>query len=202
MPGQAIVGARRVSNGVVRRSVLILVMVALPAVARADEPSGDLLVDAGLVVAMPTGMPTGTSTGVGAGVTKGGAFQWGARAAWASATEYTRNWTVAQDDLRLRGIVGLAHAAGRGSFALRLGLGTTLIHEVRDRAQGQRAGLTGSELQTTEWGLVAASDLELALALRVEGPWVFVLSGGPSVSWYDSVLHAGWVGGVGVAWRP
>ncbi len=182
--------------------VLTLVLAARPPVAHAEEGIGDLRVDAGLVVGLPAALPTGTSTGVGVGVTHGHTLAWGARVSWSNATEYTTSWAVTHADLRLRAIGAFERSAGRGSFALRLGAGGTLVHETRTRNQGMRAGLEGSDLETSAWTMLPGADLELAVALRIAGPWAFVLSGGPSLHLRSSQIEAGWIGGVGVAWQP
>ena len=110
------------------------------------QSTGPLAVDAGLVLALPATWQTGLSSGIGAGVTRGRRFAWGVRGSWSSATESSLVWTVSHDDFRLRGVAVVQQPAGRGVFALRLGLGPTFIYEHRTRNQGARAGLTGSDL--------------------------------------------------------
>lgn len=184
----------------------VVVLMALPAIGRADEaaapPRRHLLLDAGVSAARPAAMPAGLSSGVGAGVAIGRTFAWGARAAWSSATEYTSSWIVRQSDLKLRAVGSLQRAAGRGSFGLRLGVGGTLVHETRTRDQGERAGLTGEELRTTAWRMLPGGELELAVSLRVVGPWVAVVSGGPSLHLMDGDPRSGWIGSLGAAWQP
>jgi len=157
----------------------------------------------GLVVGFPTALPTGMAKGVGAGVTFGACpLRWGARAAWVTAQESSTAWTVRQSDLRLR-LTGSAHYdAGRGSLAVRLGVGGTLVHETRDRNQGMRAGLSGDELQTTAFRMMPAADLEAVVALHVLGPWLMTVSGGPTAAIHDGGLHGGWIAALGVAWAP
>ena len=183
-------------------AIAALLSIADPAIGRAEEPPGNLLIDGGLSAARPAALPTGLSSGVGAGVTHGRTFAWGARAAWSTATEYTSSWIVRQSDMKLRLVGALQHAAGRGTFGLRLGVGGTLVHETRTRDQGERAGLTGDDLRTSVWQLLPGGDLELAVALRVVGPWVTVLSGGPSLHLKGGDPRAGWTGSLGVAWQP
>ena len=157
-------------------------------------------VDGGLVVGLPAALPTGITTGVGAGVTRGGALAYGARVSWSSATEYTLTWTVRHEDLRLRLFGALQHREGRGTIALRLGAGGTLVHEKRIRAQGSRAGLSGSDLETTAWRMLPAADLELVVHVGLAGDVSLVLSAGPSFVYHDGAEHTGFVSALGVAW--
>ncbi|HET7502792.1 MAG TPA: hypothetical protein VFK02_17340 [Kofleriaceae bacterium] len=189
--------------------------VVAPAVAHADDAqasddtwryrsTGHLAVDGGLVVGFPAALPTGLAMGAGAGVSLTAAswLAWGARASWATATESSLPWTVTQSDLRLRVTGAVQKAAGRGTLALRLGLGGTLVHESRVRNQGMRAGLTGPELATSSFALLPAADLDAVVGLHVAGPWLLVLSGGPSVDVLERTLHGGWNAQLGVAWQP
>lgn len=166
--------------------------------------TGNLAVDAGLVIGFPAALPTGLSEGAGAGVTMAstGWLTWGARAAWVTATESSLPWTVTHSDLRLRVTGGVQKVAGRGTLGLRLGLGGTLVHESRVRNQGMRAGLMGSELETSSFAMLPAADLDAVVALHVAGPWLLVMSAGPSVDVFESKLHAGWSAQLGVAWQP
>ena len=162
--------------------------------------------DTQLVLASPAELPTGLSAGVGADyarrITAGGALAWGARASWSTATEYTLIDTVRNDDLRFR-LVGLAqHVAGRGSFGLRLGVGATAVYEARTRAQGARAELSGSNLETTKWYLFPAADLDVVVVLRVWRSWGMSLNGGPTLHLADGSAHVGWSSGLGVSWQP
>jgi len=185
----------------------------LPRPSRADDSlltddtwryraSSGPVVDGGLVVAFPSALPTGLAKGVGAGVTCGGWLAWGARAAWVTATESSLPWTVTHSDLRMRVTGAVRHTAGRGAIGLRLGLGGTLVHETRIRNQGMRAGLMGSELETRSFALLPAADLDAVVALHVAGPWLVVMSGGPSVDVFEDKLHGGWSAQLGVAWQP
>ena len=106
------------------------------------------------------------------------------------------------DDLRLRLFAAAQHVAGRGTVALRLGLGGTTVHEVRTRDQGSRAGLTGDALESTTWSLLPAADLEAVVVVRVVAGWGLAVSGGPSIDLLDGAAHVGWVGSLGVAWQP
>lgn len=192
--------------------VLAALLVAHPAAAEgptaatdsfAIRTGGPLTVDGGLVLGFPTALPTGLSRGIGGGVTFGACpLRWGARAAWVTATESTRAWEVTHSDLRLRVTGSAQHDVGRGSFGLRLGAGGTLVHESRLRAQGMRAGLTGSELETSTFAMVPAADLEAVIGVHVVGPWMLVMTGGPSVALVDGDAHASWTAEIGVAWQP
>jgi hypothetical protein len=164
--------------------------------------TSDLRLDAGFVTGFPTALPTGLSSGFGVGATFGRMFAWGARVSWSTATESSIAWTVTQWDLRARVIGQLQRAAGRGVFGLRLGLGTTLVHETRDRNQGMRAGLTGSDLQTTALDALPAGDIEAVIALHVAGPWLLAMSGGPSLAIVDGAAHVSWTATLGVGWQP
>jgi hypothetical protein len=197
-----------------RPAVVLACCVGLSHTSRADDgtlltddtwrygSTGDLAVDGGLVVGFPSALPTGLATGAGLGVSRGGWLAWGARAAWVTATESSLPWTVTQSDLRLRVTGALQQAAGRGTLGLRLGLGGTLVHESRVRNQGMRAGLTGSALETSAFEMLPAADLDAVIALHIAGPWLMMLSGGPSVDVLDDKLHAGWSAQLGVAWQP
>jgi hypothetical protein len=197
-----------------RGTVLALAGLLIARQSAADGPTlasdsfvyrsgGPLLVDGGLALGFPTALPTGLSRGIGAGVTFGSSpLRWGARAAWVTATESTLAWSVTHSDLRLRLTGSAQHDAGRGSIGLRLGAGGTLVHETRDRNQGMRAGLMGSDLETSALVMVPAADLEGVVTLHVIGPWLMVMSGGPSIAYVDGSAHGSWTAELGVAWQP
>lgn len=169
----------------------------------AIREGGSLLVDGGLVVGFPAALPTGMSRGIGGGVTFGECpLRWGARAAWVTATENGPTWEVTHSDLRLRVTGSAHHEVGRGSLALRVGAGGTLVHESRLRNQGMRAGLTGDELETSTFAMLPAADLEAVVAVKVIGAWLLVVSGGPSVAVLDGSPRASWTAQLGVAWQP
>jgi hypothetical protein len=162
--------------------------------------------DTQLVLALPAALQTGMSAGVGASfsrrATADGLLSWGARASWSTATEYTLIDTVRNDDIRLRLCGLIQHNAGRGSFGLRLGVGATAVYEARTRAQGSRAGLTGSELESTDWSLFPAADVEAVVVLRVWNSWGLSLNGGPTMHLIAGSVRAGWSSGLGVSWQP
>jgi hypothetical protein len=189
-----------------RRGVVIVVLagglgLAARAAAQPAPTATSSLVMGGLTLARPAALPTGMATGVDAAFVRGARFGWGVRASWATATEYTLTRTVRNDDVRLRLTGVLQHAAGRGTFGLRLGLGGTLVHESRTRSQGSRAGLTGEDLETTAWAMLPAADLEVTVALRILGAWGVTLSGGPSLHLLHGDALFGWVSSLGVAWQ-
>jgi len=198
------------------RSVLIVALASVPAAADPVTPegpmftddtwkvhsAGNVTVDGGFVTGFPAALPTGLTTGVGGGVTVGQTFAWGARASWSSATESSIAWTVDHADLRLRLTGAVQKAAGRGTFALRLGLGTTVVHETRTRNQGMRAGLTGSDLETSAVDALPAGDLEGVVGLHIAGPWLVVVSAGPSLAIVDGSAHASWTAELGIGWQP
>ena len=163
---------------------------------------GDLAVDGGLAVGFPAALPTGLAKGAGIGLTMGRTLAWGVRASWLTATESSLPWTVTHSDLKLRATGALQTSAGRGTLGLRLGVGGTLVHESRVRNQGMRAGLMGSELETSAFRLLPAADLDAVVALHIAGPWLLMTSGGPSVDLLDGKLHGGWSAQLGVAWQP
>jgi hypothetical protein len=201
----------RIATGIL---VVFAVVLALPRAAKADEPprlasdewpvrsTGRLAVDGGLVMGPSLTLLTGLATGVGAGVTYGRRLLVGARASWATATESSLVWTVTHDDYRLRAIAALQQPVGRGAFALRLGLGTTVVHEDRTRNQGARAHLTGADLSTSTTAALPAADLEAVVAVHVAGPWLFLVSGGPSALVSDGALVWGWTAQLGAGWQP
>ena len=197
-----------------RRFVAALLLVGLASAgARADEPSlvangllvrssGPLTVDGGLFFGLPTALGTGLSSGIEAGVARGRLFAWEARASWSTATESSIPWTVTQSDLRLRIGGALQHALGRGRVGLALRLGPTIVHETRDRNQGTRAGLTGSDLETSAYSILPAGDLVATVAIHVAGPWLLTMGGGPALVVLDGSARAGWTTQIGVGWQP
>jgi hypothetical protein len=192
---------------VVLASTLAAASLVAPARAETDDgawrvrSTGRLTLDAGLVAGHPAALDTGLSTGVGAGATFGRTLALAVRASWSTATESSTAWSVTQDDLRLRLGGSLQRDVGRGRFALRLGLGPTIVHEARARNQGARAGLTGSALETTAWSTLPTADLEGVVAVHVAGPWLLVLSGGASVSDVDGHARAGFIAQLGTGWQ-
>ena len=166
------------------------------------QSTGPLAVDAGLVLALPATWQTGLSSGIGAGVTRGRRFAWGVRGSWSTATESSLVWTVSHDDFRLRGVAAVQQPAGRGVFALRLGLGPTFVYEHRTRNQGARAGLTGSDLETSALAVFPGADLEGVVTLHIVGRWFLTISGGPTAIIADGALHGGWTALLGAGWQP
>jgi len=166
------------------------------------QSTGPLAVDAGLVLAAPATLGTGLSSGFGAGLTRGRRFAWGLRGSWSSATESSLVWTVSQNDFRLRAIGALQQPAGRGVFALRLGLGPTFVYEHRTRNQGARAGLTGSDLETSALAVFPGADLEAVVKLHILGPWFLMLNGGPTAIVADGDVRFGWTAQIGAGWQP
>jgi hypothetical protein len=164
--------------------------------------TGPLAVDGGLLLALPARLPTGLSSGLGAGVTRGRRFAWGARGSWSSATESSLAWTVSHDDFRLRGVAALQQPAGRGVFALRLGLGPTFVYEHRTRNQGARAGLTGADLESSALAVFPGADLEGVVTLHILGRWSLTLAGGPTAIVADGALRWGWTAQLGAGWQP
>jgi len=166
------------------------------------QSTGPLAVDAGLLLAMPASLQTGLSSGIGAGVTRGRRFAWGVRGSWSSATESSLVWTVSHDDFRLRGVAVLQQPAGRGVFALRLGLGPTFVYEHRTRNQGARAGLTGTDLESSALAVFPGVDVEGVVTLHLLGRWSLTLSGGPTAIVADGALRGGWTAQLGAGWQP
>lgn len=215
-------------GGAILRSVIlravtsaIFVLAASATSARADNgrlltddtfavhEGGNLVLDAGLLIGFPAALPTGMSTGIGAGITRqcGCLFSYGARASWSTASATSSEkvgdppaWTVSHSDLRLRAIGAIRHAAGRGTLALRLGVGATIVHEVREPVQAMRAGRT--DQITRAFATLPAADLEAVISVHVIGPWLMVVSGGPSVDLFAGNLHGGFTAQLGVAWQP
>jgi hypothetical protein len=166
------------------------------------QSAGSLAVDAGLLLALPATWQTGLSSGISAGVTRGRRFAWGVRGSWSSATESSLVWTVSHDDFRLRGVAAVQQPAGRGVFALRLGLGPTFVYEHRTRNQGSRAGLTGTDLESSALAVFPGVDLEGVVTLHVLGRWSLTLSGGPTAIVADGALRGGWTAQLGAGWQP
>lgn len=186
-----------------------------PAVVRAEsgrllddhsfdtEPGGQLVTDLGLVVAKPTDLPAGISTGLGAGLTRncGCLLSYGVRFAWSRVREDSEAWIVTQDDFRIRATGAIRHEIGRGSIALRLGAGPTIVHEVRDRQQGGRDPNADAVLQQRAVRAVPAGEAELVVSLKIAGTWLVSASAGPTLA-IDDGAHAGWITQMGVAWQP
>lgn len=196
-----------------RLSIALLLSLALGGRARAEGPAapddvwrvrsvGRLAVDAGVLVGRPAAWDTGMTTGVGAGLSVGQRLVWGVRASWSTATESSLAWAVARQDLRLRAAAAVQHAAGRGAFALRLEVGPTLVREDRVRNQGKRAGLSGSDLETITWAALPAADLQAVITVHVAGPWLLIVSGGPSLTVSGGTAHGGWTAQLGTGWQP
>lgn len=190
----------------------VLALVLVPCAAAADErllddhtfdthSQGDLAIDAGLRIGMPAGLPTGMATGVALGVTRGCGchLAYGLRASWSATTESSQAWIVSQADYRLRAIGALRATAGRGTFALRLGIGPTFVREHRVRTFSVESAMP---IETHALAALPAADLEAVVALHVAGPWLGVISAGPSVDVRDGGLHGGWTAELGVAWQP
>jgi len=96
----------------------------------------------------------------------------------------------------------LEQPVGRGRLGVRLAAGGTLVHESRVRNQGARAGLTGSDLETTTWEMLPAADVEAVVGVHLRGPWLLVMSAGPSVTVLDGEVRASWIGQLGIGWQP
>ncbi len=165
------------------------------------QPAGRLTLDGGFVMAAPAALATGLSTGVGLGATFGRTVAWGLRASWSSATESSLSWSVTQAELRLRATAALQRRAGRGAFALRLGMGPTLVHESRLRNQGARAGLSGNDLASSALTTLPAADLEAVVTVHVAGRWLLNLAGGPSLTVVDGSARGGWTAQIGAGWQ-
>lgn len=163
---------------------------------------GALAVDAGLVMALPAALPTGLATGAGVGVSHGRGLTLGARFAWVATTESSRIWTVTHHDVHVAVTGGFERRAGRGTVGLRLGLGGVVVREHRLRNQGKRAGLTGSDLETTALTLLPEAQLDGVVALHLFGPWSVQVGGGPSLREVAGAVHPGWSAELEVAWRP
>jgi hypothetical protein len=189
-----------------RLVVAVLLSGVVPGLARAaDEPvvsanglrfqsGGALTVDGGLVLALPTALGPGLSSGFGLGVTWGRLVAAEVRASWSTATESSIPWTVSQSDLRLRVGGVLQRTLGRARVGLRLGIGPTIVYETRVR--------NGSTLQTSAFATLPAGELEGFVAVHLFGPWLVILSGGPSAALDDPGFRGGWVSLIGVAWQP
>lgn len=192
-----------------------LLVVLTPVVVRADPgrllddhtfdvaPGGPFVTDAGFVIAKPTALPAGISTGVGGGLTRrcGCWWSYGARFAWSRVQEPGTTWIVTQDDFRLRATGAIRHEVGRGSIALRLAAGPTIVHEVRDRQQGMRDPNANTVLQTRAVRAVPAGEAELVVSVKLAGAWLVTAGGGPSLAINDGT-HLGWISELGVAWQP
>jgi hypothetical protein len=122
------------------------------------------------------------------------------RASYSTTTQNSETWIVTHPDIRLRATGSLRHVVGRGTLALRLGVGPTFVRELRERNQAMREGRT--DLNTRAWGTVPAADLEAVFAVHVAGPWLATASGGPSLDYFGGGVNVGWLATLGVAWQP
>ena len=195
--------------------MVLAALVIVPARARADEgrllgddtfalqSHGQLVLDGGLLVAMPAALPAGMSTGLGAGITRECSCWWayGARLSWSQISESSVPWTATHMDFRLRATAAVRHRFGRGSLALRLGAGTTVVYEHRTRNGSTRLPPM-SGFSSRAVAALPAADLEGVVALHVTGPWLFVVSAGPSVDYFDSKLRGGFTAMLGIGWQP
>lgn len=172
--------------------------------AFATRGGGAWLLDGGVATGLAPALPAGLATGLGVAVTRACGCRWfdGARASWVAASASGEAWTVRHDALALRATGGLRHQAGRGTVALRLGVGATFVREHRLRNQGARAGLEGDALETSALATLPAAELEGVVAVHVAGPWLLVVSGGPSVSWLAGRARGGFDAALGVGWQP
>jgi hypothetical protein len=150
----------------------------------------------------PAALATGFSTGVAAGASFGRLVAWGLRTSLSTASESSVAWRVTQADVKLRATAALQRQVGRGRLALRLGLGPTIVRETRLRNQGMRAGLTGSDLQTSSVRAFAAGDLEAVVGVHIAGAWLLTTSAGPSLTLVDGGARWGWTAQIGVGWQP
>jgi hypothetical protein len=163
--------------------------------------TGSVSLDGGLVMASPAALGTGLSIGAAAGVSVGRLLAWGVRASWSSASESSLTWSVTQADFKLRLGAAIQRDAGRGRFALRLGVGPTMVRETRLRNQGVRAGLSGSDLQTSATQIAGGAEVEAVIAVHIAGPWLLSTSAGPSLTVLDGDRRLGWTGQVGIGWQ-
>jgi len=163
---------------------------------------GRLTLDGGVLLALPAALGTGLSTGIGLGAMVGHRFRVGMRVSGSTASESSIDWAVTHTELRLRAAADFQHVAGRGAFGLRLGVGPTIVHETRVRNQGARAGLTGADLENTAFSLLPSVDLDAVVGVHIAGPWLLMVSGGPSASWVSGDFKAGWSALVGTGWQP
>lgn len=194
-----------------RRCLVLVVATLAPIAARAQpapaedvwpyETTRGVMLDGGLAVGFPTALPTGLARGIGVGLTAGDRWTWGARVLATTATESAPAWLVTHRELRVRATGSLRHVAGRGTLALRAGLGGAFVHEHRLRHQGMRAGVEGDDLETSAVALIPVGSLEGVIEVRVRGRWSLLLAGGPTVA-YDDRARGGWTAELGVGWHP
>jgi hypothetical protein len=163
--------------------------------------SAAIAIDGGVTAAPPTALGTGLARGFGAGIAVGSELSLGARASWARATETAIGWEVTHDDVKLRLTGGAQTAVGRGVLGVRLGLGGTLVHEMRERIRGDIAGSEGSLRRTTATVVLPAADLDGVVSLHVTRGWLLIVSAGPSLTRVDHKMRTGWNSYVGVAWQ-
>ena len=146
----------------------------------------------------------GQSLGGVAAFTAGyGPLVYGVRASVSDALEYSPSWRIDHTETRLRGLVGVRAAAGRGTWVLRLGLGLTVVHEARERHDASSLALTEAP-EESAWAAVPAIDLEGGLVLAVFGDWGLALFAGPTLHFGEVSDGArwGWTGSGAIVWTP
>jgi hypothetical protein len=191
-------------------SFVVAAMLLLPAPAHAQfdpsvasQPRAKHLVEGGLLLAYPAALPTGMVTGIDLSYTRSWRrwLGWGVRASWGSATEYTLNWTVRHDEIRLRLHGVVKRDLGRATIGLRLGLGATLVREGRTSMLGKSSGLSGEDVATSAWAALPAAELEPWVMLRILGGWGVSVGGGPSLHIFEGHARWGFISALRVAWR-
>ena len=167
----------------------------------AVRDGGHYIFDGGLFAAQPAALPSGISTGFGAGITRqcGCGLSYGLRESWSIDDASSLDWNVTQWDLRMRALVQVRHTAGRGVLALRLGGGPTIVHEHRVLIGSAEAH---NLMESSSTAMLPAVDLEALVGLHVAGPWLAMISAGPTIEVLDSNLRGGWIAQIGVGWQP
>lgn len=157
----------------------------------------------GVASARPALLETGLVMGAGATALTTGAFAWGVQTSLGSAAESDEFWAVSHLEWRLRLLGALQRRIGRGMVGLRLGVGSSLVYERRDRHQAGRMGGFVDDLSDSALALVPGADLQAAVGVAVSGHWGVSLSAGPSLHLPSSGgARLGFFGQVGIARLP
>ncbi len=150
----------------------------------------------------PAALGTGLVLGPSVHALTAGPWAWGAEIGYDSATEYTQSWSVVHDEVRLRLLAALQRPVGRGRFTAQFGIGTTVLHETRNRAQASRIGSTGVAVSAAAWGVLPAADLRVGVQLPVWRDWGIGILLGPAAHLRASELNWGWSASLSLGWLP
>lgn len=177
------------------------VRVASAQPVEADAPAAPrFIADLAFLSSLPAALETGQSLGVAAGWRTAGTVGWGVRASWSQAAEHSLLWAVTQSETRVRGLVSVDAAAGRGRIGARVLLGGTAIYESRQRAQAGRLGDSGRSLADSAWAFLPGGEVQVGVTLPLALGLGVSVFGGPSLHGADAGVKTGWAGELALVW--